>query len=197
MNATIIKTIKFNYYADKIVLQGYIQNSGSGFLEFQFNTKKQITKIIDSTNSGLYFTYLNDKIFEIKDTSISGIKYITNFIYDVENNLTHYEFKINDQIFANIDLEYNITLMPEELDTRFFNKDIKIIYIGGLNLVTKLGLNFGIGNRNTLIKRTETLAQTGQIFDIYLFKYEYNLNNEIIKRSMEFNEDTLYYRYNY
>ncbi|HPW87335.1 MAG TPA: hypothetical protein PLU78_09060, partial [Chitinophagales bacterium] len=92
---------------------------------------------------------------------------------------------------------YSDREISEELDTRFFSKDIKFIYLGGLNLVYKIGLNFGTNNKNTLIKRTEINVIENKINAYYEFTYTYNNNGEIIKRAMLWDTDTLFYQFRY
>ncbi|MDB5228271.1 MAG: hypothetical protein JWN78_2464 [Bacteroidota bacterium] len=196
--ATLLKQLDFDYLPDRVVAHTYNSTAGYRLLQFVFNSKKQIIQLIDSLGNGLYITYTDDKITRIRDSSGVGINDFVNFIYDASNNLLQYELMINgNPPIGRATLEYSTDKIPSELDTRFFSKDINFIYIGGLNLVTKLGLNLGIDNENTLIKRTETALATSQVVEVYNFRYFYNTSHEIIKRNMSWSTDTLFYQFKY
>lgn len=202
--ANLIKQVEFVYYPEKIrafTFNVYDTVNTNFVYDIYFNMQKQVFKLTDTLGNGLQITYVNDKITHIKDSNSVTILDYQNLQYD-GNNLTQYEVGANGAApFARATLEYGTKTIVSELDTRFFSKDIKFIYIGGLNLINKLGLNFGISNSNELKKRTETNLVTGQIVDTYLFRYEYNANNsaEIIKRSISrtSSPDTLYYQFKY
>ncbi|MFN8296254.1 MAG: hypothetical protein U0T69_08665 [Chitinophagales bacterium] len=202
--ANLIKQVEFVYYPEKV--RAYTFNvfdtaNRNYVYDLYFNTQKQVVKLIDTLGNGLQITYAGDKITHIKDSTAIRILDFQNFVYD-GNNLRQYELSINGGTpIGKAELEYSAKTIVDELDTRFFSKDIKFIYIGGLNLITKVGLNFGINNSNELRKRTETNLILNQIVDTYFFKYEYNANNlsEIIKRSISrtSSPDTLYYQFRY
>lgn len=198
VSATLLKDFTIAYQTDKVVLNTYYIVDGYRVLHFYFNDKKQITRLVDTLGNGLRFQYLNDRIQSFYDSSALGILRYTNFVYDANNNLLQYEVAVNnDPAFGRAVLEYSSNPISDELDTRFFNKDIKFIYIGGLNLVSKLGLNFGLSSSNTLIKRTEMILPDETITEIYEFGYIYNNNQEIIKRNMRWTTDTLFYQFKY
>ena len=200
----LLKQVEFVYYPDKV--RAYTFNvfdtvNRNYVYDLYFNAQKQVVKLIDTSGNGLQITYVADKITHIKDSTALRVLDYQNFIYD-GNNLKQYELSINGGTpIGKAELEYSTKTIVDELDTRFFSKDIKFIYIGGLNLITKVGLNFGINNSNELRKRTETNLVLNQIVDTYFFKYEYNVNNssEIIKRSISrtSSPDTLYYQFKY
>ncbi len=198
VSAILLKDITVEYLADRVVLNTFDNIDGYRTIYLFYNSQKQITSLVDTLGNGLYFTYVNDKIESLVDSSGAGIVHYINFVYDVNNNLLQYEAAFNnDPPIGRAVLEYSNDPITEELDTRFFNKNIKFIYIGGLNLVTKLGLNFGLSNSNTLISRTERLLATGDTVDYYRFGYIYNHNHEIVKRNMRWGTDTLFYQFKY
>lgn len=198
VSATLLKDFTVEYQSDKVVLNTYYIVDGYRVLHLYFNDKKQITRLTDTLGNGLYFLYLDDRIQSFYDSSALGILRYTNFVYDASNNLLQYEVAVNnDPAFGRAVLEYSSNPVTDELDTRFFNKDIKFIYIGGLNLVSKLGLNFGLSSSNTLTKRTEKILPDETVTEIYEFGYIYNDNREIIKRNMRWTTDTLFYQFKY
>jgi hypothetical protein len=198
VSATLLKDITVEYQSDKVVLNTFHYIDGYRTLYLFFNSKNQITELVDTLGNGLYFNYANDKITGFNDSSGLGVLRYVNFVYDGNNNLLQYEVAINnDPPLGRALLEYSSNPVTEELDTRFFNKDIKFIYIGGLNLVTKLGLNFGLSNGNTLTKRTEVTLPAETVVETYVFGYIYNSNQEIVKRNMRWSTDTLFYQFKY
>jgi hypothetical protein len=196
-SATLIKEIFFSFFTDKVSAYTIHQIDGYQYYEFHFDANKRITKLVDSMGFGLEFSYNNNKISLIRNVFPGDTLNIQDFVYDLNGNLTSYNFVYRGDAILSVDLEYSNDLITDELDTRFFNKDIRFIYIGGLNLVTKLGLNFGLNNKNTLLKRTEYLEPSGDVKDVYDFGYIYNDNNEIIKRNIRYNTDTLFYQFEY
>ncbi|MBK8350775.1 MAG: hypothetical protein IPL21_03510 [Saprospirales bacterium] len=91
-------------------------------------------------------------------------------------------------------------MMPE-FDIKLYSSEVRFIYIAGLNIINKVGLNFGTGNSNVLLKRIETALPSNALFNEYTFDYEFDRNNtnEIIKRSISNirSSDTLFYQYKY
>ncbi len=198
INATLLKSITFEYSADKITAYTYYNIDGPRTLYFYFDNNKKLTALTDSLGRGLYLSYNGNQLTRIRDSSAAIILDFINFTYDTNNNLLSYELSVdNGPVIGRAILEYSDRKIPEELDTRFFSKDIKFIYLGGLNLVYKIGLNFGTNNKNTLIKRTEINVIENKINAYYEFTYTYNNNGEIIKRAMLWDTDTLFYQFRY
>ncbi len=198
INATLLKSITFEYASDKITAHTYYNIDGPRTLYFYFDNNKKLTALTDSLGRGLYLSYNGNQLTRIRDSSEINILDLINFTYDTNNNLLSYELSVdNGPVIGRAILEYSDREISEELDTRFFSKDIKFIYLGGLNLVYKIGLNFGTNNKNTLIKRTEINVIENKINAYYEFTYTYNNNGEIIKRAMLWDTDTLFYQFRY
>lgn len=198
INATLLKSITFEYASDKITAHTYYNIDGPRTLYFYFDNNKKLTTLTDSLGRGLYLSYNGNQLTRIRDSSTAIILDFINFTYDTNNNLLSYELSVdNGPVIGRAILEYSDREISEELDTRFFSKDIKFIYLGGLNLVSKIGLNFGTNNKNTLIKRTEINLIENKINAYYEFTYTYNNNGEIIKRAMLWDTDTLFYQFRY
>lgn len=198
INATLLKSITFEYASDKITAHTYYNIDGPRTLYFYFDNNKKLTALTDSLGRGLYLSYNGNQLTRIRDSSEINILDLINFTYDTNNNLLSYELSANNgPVIGRAILEYSDREISEELDTRFFSKDIKFIYLGGLNLVSKIGLNFGTNNKNTLIKRTEINVIENKINAYYEFTYTYNNNGEIIKRAMLWDTDTLFYQFRY
>ncbi len=198
INATLLKSITFEYASDKITAHTYYNIDGPRTLYFYFDNNKKLTALTDSLGRGLYLSYNGNQLTRIRDSSEINILDLINFTYDTNNNLLSYELSVdNGPVIGRAILEYSDREISEELDTRFFSKDIKFIYLGGLNLVSKIGLNFGTNNKNTLIKRTEINVIENKINAYYEFTYTYNNNGEIIKRAMLWDTDTLFYQFRY
>ena len=198
INATLLKSITFEYASDKITAYTYYNIDGPRTLYFYFDNNKKLTALTDSLGRGLYLSYNGNQLTRIRDSSEINILDLINFTYDTNNNLLSYELSVdNGPVIGRAILEYSDREISEELDTRFFSKDIKFIYLGGLNLVSKIGLNFGTNNKNTLIKRTEINVIENKINAYYEFTYTYNNNGEIIKRAMLWDTDTLFYQFRY
>lgn len=193
--ARLLKKINLIYFNNKVVANTYLDSLGFVKYTLDYNDKKQVTSVRLEDSSGLYITYFNDRISNIKILP-GGDEYI-GFIYDDADNLLQYSFKHGNQILLRIFLEYDNSIVTNDFDSRFLSKEIKFIYIGGLNLTAKLGLNYGKTQQNKLIRRTEVLASSGQIYQIYEYGYTQNRKGDIIKRNIMFSTDTLYYQFKY
>ena len=193
--AHLLKEIDLTYLSDKIVVDSYLDTIGDVTYYIGFNEKKQVTTITLPDSGGLYISYLNDRISNIK--ILPGNDEYLNFIYDDNDNLLQYELKIGNQIAGRAVLEYDNQLVSSEFDSRFLTKEIKFIYLGGLDLMMKLGLNYGKVSKNRLIRRTEIIAATGDVNEQYNYGYTFNNNLEITKRNIRFSTDTLFYQFKY
>lgn len=193
--AHLLKEISMTYASDKVTVTSYLDTLGSVVYYIGFNNKKQVTYITLPDSSGLYVNYLNDRISSIR-MHPSGNEYI-NFNYDDNDNLTEYETKIGDSIVMRSVLEYNSDLVSSEFDSRFLVRGIKFIYIGGLDLMQKLGLNLGKSPKNKLIRRNDILSNGNVIFEHYDYGYTQNSNQDIVKRNIMWSTDTLYYQFKY
>lgn len=193
--AHLLKEIHLTYGSDKVIADTYLDTIGNTSYTITFNNKKQVTSVYLPDSSGLYITYFNDRISGIKVLP-SGNEYL-GFIYDDNDNLLQYDLKINGFIVGRALLEYDNGTISQEFDSRFLTKEIKFIYLGGLDLISKLGLNYGKSTQNKLIKRTEVNLLTGQVSETYQYGYLQNTQGDIIKRNVRFSNDTLYYQFKY
>ncbi len=194
-SAHLLKEINVTYASDKIVLNTFLDTIGNVTYTINFNDKKQVLSATLPDSSGLYLSYFNDRISSIKILP-SGDEYLS-FIYDDNDNLLQYDLKVSGFVIGRAVLEYNNDLISNEFDSRFFTKDIKFIYLGGLDLMTKLGLNYGKSTQNKLIKRTEINLLSGQVAELYNYGYTLNNSSDISKRNIRFSTDTLFYQFKY
>jgi hypothetical protein len=198
ISANLLKDYSIEYQSNRVVINTYDIAYGYKKLYFYFNDKKQLTDLRDTIGNGIRFSYTDDRITDILDSSSTGYLHYINFVYDINNNLTSYDLlNLSGNPTIRAVLEYNSDPITDELDTRLFQKYANYIYIGGLNLVSKLGLNMGISNTNTLIHRTELRLIVGDTGDVYKFGYIYNADREIIKRNFQYKDDTLFYQFKY
>lgn len=197
-SSLLLKSLKLAYFNDKI--RAFAKDtSGLIVMDFYFNSKHQITKMVDTTGIGFYITYTNDKISLIKSNLVS-VTYLNNFVYDGNNNLTQYMITNTDsQAVIRVNLEYdNNKTIPEELDIKFVSAGIRFIYAGGVNVFSLAGLNYGLKNTHRIIKRTEYNLQTGQTTFSYNINYITNNNQEITHRNIVLNDTIqIFYEYRY
>ncbi len=193
--ATLLKEINVSYHDGYVLVNSYLDSIGDITYKVTYNDKKQVTSIAKLDSSGLYISYFNDRISSIKILPI-GAEYV-NFMYDANNNLLQYELIDNNELIIRANLEYTNDVVTSEFDSRFFTKEIKFMYIGGLDLFTKLGLNAGLSSHNKLIKRTDIKPTNGQVYETYHYGYTHNSQSLIMKRNVRFSTDTLYYQFKY
>lgn len=207
--AILQKEVKFVYYPDRV--RWYTFNAADTLRERVydafFNSKKQITRIADTANNGFNFYYLNDKLVTIEDTTPNTtFLRIKNFVYQ-NNNLVKYDvFLPNGTQIGYAEMEYSRKQTTAEFDMLLYSDAVIFLYIADLNILSKTGLNYGIGNTNLLLKKQEFLLPTTQTpITTYTFDYEYDRKypTDIIKRSIAktvtgiAQPDTLFYQYKY
>lgn len=193
--AHLIKELNIVYANDKVIINAYLDTVGNITYNIAFNIKNQVTSITVDDSIGLYFTYFDDKISNIIDNG-NNVELI-NFRYDNNDNLLQYELKINNYIIGKAVLEYSNEILPAEFDSKFLTKDVRYIYLGGLDLFAKLGLNTGKSTQNKLIRRTEIALPSNEIFETYNYGYTFNSKGDVVKRDVKFSTDTLYYQFKY
>ena len=202
--AVLQKEVKFVYYPDKVrwFTFNIADTTKERVYDAFFNSKKQVTRISDSLGNWFDINYTNDKISEILDTTNGRNQATFNFIYD-GNNLMQYEASINGVTYGKAEFIYGQKPVSDEFDLKFYSQDIRFLYISGLNIVSKAGLNFGTTNSNILLKRIETALPSNALFNEYTFDYEFDPKhtNEIVKRSIArsnaISSDTLFFQYKY
>ena len=204
-NAAILqKEVKFVYYSDKV--RWFTFNAADTTKERVFdafyNSKKQVTRIADSARIGFDILYTNDKISFIGDTSNTyPFDNYINFVYDGDNLMQYEVSTASGTVFGKAVFEYGQKQVTSEFDIKLYSSTINFLYLAGLNIVKKAGLNFGTSNSNILLKRTEFELPVNSVYDTYTFDYEFDnkRKNEIIKRSISNTRstDTLFYQYKY
>lgn len=196
--SALLKSLKLAYFNDKV--RAFAKDtSGLIVMDFYFNSKRQITKMVDTTGTGFYFTYTNDKISLIK-VNLDNVTYLNNLVYDSHNNLIQYMITNTDsQAVTRVNLEYDLNnAISEQLDIKFVSAGIRFIYAGGVNVFSLAGLNYGLKNTNRIIKRTEYNLLTGQTLYSYSIDYNTNNNQEIINRNIVLNDSIeVFYEYRY
>lgn len=195
VTSDLLKEIEVTYLEDHVVVNTFLDTVGISNYKIYFNDKKQVTSIEFSSTNGLHISYFNDRISNIK--VIPGTGEYINFLYDENDNLLQYESMNDSAIFMKTILQYNNDLVHAEFDSRFLSKEIKFLYIGGLDLLGKLGLNAGLYSKNKLIKRTEIQIPSGQIYEMYDYGYTHDIESLITKRNVRWSTDTLFYRFKY
>ncbi len=193
--ANLLKQINIIYNTNSITVNTYLDTVGNVTYYVGFDSMKRVSTITLPDSSGLYLSYTNNKVSEIK--LLPGVNKYGNFVYDANNNLIQYEFLAGSLTFIRSILRYNNEIVPREFDSRFLSKNIKFIYLGGLDLMQKIGLNYGTGSLNKLIERTDSIVTTGALYERYIFDYSNNSNGDIVKRNIKFSTDTLYYQFKY
>ena len=146
-------------------------------------------------NLGFHFTYQNNKIDEVVLNLGTPISLLNNFIYDQNNNLTQYTTLDSIGNKVKVNFEYNTQNITPNLDIKFASGGIRFLYAGGINVLSLMGINYGVGNKNQIISRIDKNLSTG-INTTYLFDYTKNNFNEIIARKIIVN-DTIDVYYNY
>ena len=194
-SAHLIKEVDFIYAFDKVIVNSYLDTVGNVSYTITFNDKKQVTSVYLPDSSALYISYFNDRTSAVRSLP-PGLEYL-GFIYDENDNLLQYSAKLDSSILWRFFLDYDDQLIEKEFDSRFLTKEIKFIYIGGLDLINKMGLNYGKSTRNRLIKRTEVFTPIGKIHEIYNYGYTQDAKGRTIKRNILFSSDSLYYQFKY
>lgn len=194
-NAHLLKEVNIIYDTDKIIVDTYLDTIGNVRYYIYSNEKKQITSLMLNDTTGLIFSYLDDRMVSIRLAPTAN-EYL-GFIYDENDNLLQYSLRFNNQIVHRYLLQYNNDEIKKEFDSRFLSKYIKFIYIGGLDLIDKLGLNYGKSSQNKLVKRTDIDLSNDEVIDTYIFNYSYDNKARINKRNIQFSTDTLYYDFKY
>lgn len=194
-SSTLLKKIDFTYGTNKVYANTYLDTVGNVIYTITFNDKKQVTSVYLPDSSGLYISYFNDRISSVRSLP-TGLEYF-GFIFDEQNNLLQYSARQDSILYWRIFLEYDNQTIEREFDSRFFTKEIKFIYIGGLDLIQKLGLNYGKATQNRLIRRTEIFMPLGRVHEIYNYGYTADAKGRIIKRNVLFSTDTLFYQFKY
>lgn len=205
--AILQKEVKFIYYPNKVRWYTFnlIDPTPQRVYDAFFNSKNQVIRIADSSGIGYDILYTNDKVSFQGDTSNTyPIDEYTNFVYK-NNNLIQYDIYRSGSIFAKITYEYGTKPAIPVFDLILYNRNIRFLYISGLDVISLTGLNFGIGNTNIMLKRTEIYMPSLITNLTYNFDYEYDakLKNKISKRSIAISglevpiPDTLFYQYKY
>lgn len=192
-------------YYNNIATLSSVTNSSVG-LQFIHDNQKRVLvvkSIINGLDSIKFYYGDSNQISEIKIIDIFGqSKHHFDFIYDENNNLLAYKTidRNNGNLVSRVALSYYPDYkIRNEFDSRFYREETRLYYLGGLNLIYMLGLNYGETTKNALKERIEympnltgdTTTRTNQ------YTYTFNSENEIIYRKMTGSSDTLYYNFEY
>ena len=198
-DAHLIKSIKLTYYPSRIRASIYDDSTGTFYVDFRYNNNRQLTSIMDTLGIGfgLFVTYTDNKIDKIKSVLDSTFT-LTNFVYDANNNLIQYIIgDYRNQPNTRVVYQYDYSRqIPQYMDIRFASAGIKYIYAGGINVISLMGMNYGLGNTHRILKRDESNLQTGRDGLRYLFEYGLNNNEEIVNRKITVS-DTIEVFYEY
>jgi hypothetical protein len=198
VSAQLIKDYSIAYDTHRIVINTFDIQYGYKKIYFYFNDKKQLTELRDTLGYGIEISYTDDRITDILDSSGTGYLHYVNFQYDVNDQLNSYELlNLSGIPTQRYILSYNSDPGTDILDIRLWHKRANYIYIGGLNLLSLLGLNTGVSSPHILIHRTELRLLVGDTGDVYKFGYIYNAERELVKRNFQYKDDTLFYRFKY
>lgn len=201
-SATLLKSIKFNYLTDRVRARIFFAPNDRNVGDFVFNSKKQVTKIVDTSGLdlfGLFFSYTSDKITNIRISVLGTSTNITNFVYDGNNNLLQYILPDSVGVLHKIAFTYDLSKpIPSDLDIRFASAGVQFLYAGGVNVISLLGLNTGVGNTHRILDRTETTVVGGQQDNKYIYEYSTNSLDEITNRKITVNDTVdVFYEYRY
>ena len=198
-SSRLIKSMKLTYFPNKIRGAIFDDSTGTFYVDFRFNTSKQLTAIIDTLGIGFgtFVTYTNNKISKIQ-TVLDSVSTLNNFVYDAQDNLIQYVTSdYRNRPLTRVTYEYDYSrLIPQYMDIRFASAGILYVYSGGVNVISLMGLNYGLGNTHRIFKRKEYNLQTSQNGFNYIFEYGVNNNEEIIDRKITVN-DTIDVSYQY
>jgi hypothetical protein len=206
--AILQKEVKFVYYPNKVrwftFKADLSDTSQYKTYDAYFNDKNQIIRIADTANVGFNFYYENDKLTAIEDTATnSTFLKIRNFVYN-GNNLVKYDVFLPDETpIAYAEMEYNSLPSVELFDISLYSQTVVFLFIADLNILSKTGLNYGIGNTNLLRQKSEYLLSSPEPIGNYIFNYEYDeiFTTDIVKRSIvrtiNSQTDSLFYQYKY
>ncbi len=207
-NAILQREVRFVYYTNKV--RWYTFNAADTVkyktVDAYFNAKKQVIRIADTTNNGFNFYYQNDKLHAIEDTTPNTtFLRLKNFVY-TDGNLVKYDvFYPNGTPLAIAEMEYTTKRSLSQFDLPLYSSAVVFLYLADLNIISKTGLNYGIGNAKLLKHKRETLMATPQFYIDYSFDYEYDIANPklVSKRSVAKSgtlvpvQDTAFYQYKY
>lgn len=200
-SARLIKSMKLSYYPNKIRGKIYDDSTGTFYVDFRFNSSKQLTAIIDTLGIGFgtFITYSSNKIVKIQSV-LDSISTLSNFVYDGDDNLIQYVISdYHNRPLTRVSYAYDYNrYIPQYMDIRFASAGIQYIYSGGVNIIALMGLNYGLGNTHRIFRRDEYNLQTSRDGFSYLFEYGVNNNDEIINRKITLNDTIdVYYEYRY
>ena len=95
---------------------------------------------------GIFFSYTSSKITNIRITVLGTSTNITNFVYDGNNNLQQYILPDSNNVLYKIAFTYDLNKpISSDLDIRFASAGIQFLYAGGVNVISLIGLNTGVG----------------------------------------------------
>ncbi len=201
-NTILVKSLKLDYNTPGKI-RGYFFDylAGNYVLDLYYNANYELTRVTDvfGLGWGIFVDYSNNKIIHT-DLTLGATTSLTNFVYDSHDNLIQYI--ISDtlgQPNIKVQLEYDLAnTIPEALDIRFAGVGLRYLYAGGVNVISLMGLNYGLGNTNRVVKRTETHIATNEPLRTFYESYSLNDSSEIIGKTLTLNDTIdVFYEYRY
>lgn len=203
-DATLKRTMKLHYLPaeNKIAAYLYDEHQGNFKMFITYDNNKKVLAISNPDylkEMGIFYIYEGEKLVH-KKYDFGAVAIATKMNYDEYYNLTDYELypQVEKYIKVNLEYDYN-SPVNSDFDIRFNSKEIIFIYEGGVNVLSLMGLNTGLGNRHFIKKRTETrLEDTTSVRNQYLFEYQKDNYGRLINRKIIINdEDEIFFEYNY
>lgn len=201
-SAALLKSLKFHYLPDRIRADIFFAPNDRNVAHFFYNSKKQVTKIVDTSGLnlvGLFFSYNSDKITNIRIAVLGSSTNITNFVYDGNNNLLQYILPDSTGALHKVAFTYDLNKpINSDLDIRFASAGVQFLYAGGVNVISLIGLNTGVGNTHRILNRLETKLVGGQTDNEYQYEYSVDNDGEITNRKITINDTIdVFYEYRY
>jgi len=203
-SATLKRTMKLHYLPaeNKIIASLYDIQQGYFEMFITYDNNKKVLAISNPNypkEKGIFYIYEGEKLVH-KKYDFGTVAIATKMNYDPYYNLTDYELypQAEKSIKVNLEYDYN-SPVNSDFDIRFNSKEITFIYEGGVNILSFMGLNTGLGNAHFIKKRTETrIEDTSSVRNQYLFEYQKDKYGRLINRRIIINDESdIVFEYNY
>lgn len=203
-SAVLNRTMKLHYLPSENKITASLYDVQQGYFEM-FITYDNNKKVLAISNPdyhkemGIFYIYEGEKLVH-KKYDFETVSIASNMNYDEYYNLTDYELYPQTEKFIKVNLEYDYSSpVNSDFDIRFNSKEITFIYEGGVNVLSLMGLNTGLGNHHFIKKRTETrIEDSTSIRNQYLFEYQKDSYGRLSNRKIIINEESeIFFEYNY